>query len=265
MYLNKFLFFVGCFLIAASVCAQVNPVIADSAQHIIEEVDSVDWDDAEKKDFVGEPDSTLIQTHSFSQPDIDRLLQDPDLNYTQPPTVAESLWDRLMRWINWFLSTLFRKATTTDLGWVIVYTIGAVVLIVIVMMLLKVNAFKVFTSGADQGKQGYNVFEENIHEMNFEKLIQEAVDKREFRLATRLVFLHALKLLSDKHLIDFNPGKTNHDYVEELKKSELKIGLNELSFYFDYAWYGNFIINEIQFQKISGTFSEWKLKVASHA
>ena len=80
-------------------------------------------------------------------------------------------------------------------------------------------------------------------------------------MATRLIFLHALKLLADKHLIDFNPGKTNHDYVEELKISDLKIGLNELSFYFDYAWYGNFTINDTQFQKITNTFSEWRTKM----
>jgi hypothetical protein len=80
-------------------------------------------------------------------------------------------------------------------------------------------------------------------------------------LATRLVFLHALKILSDKHLIDFNPGKTNHDYVEELSSSDLKTGLNELSFYFDYAWYGNFSISEDQFLKIKNVFSDWKNKV----
>jgi hypothetical protein len=129
------------------------------------------------------------------------------------------------------------------------------------MMLLKVNAFKVFYSGADQGKQGYKVFDENIHEMDFDTLIKEAVDKNDFRIATRLIFLHSLKLLSDKHLIDFNPGKTNHDYVEEVKSQELKTGLNELSFYFDYAWYGNFSITQTQFQSIQNTFKNWREKI----
>jgi len=98
--------------------------------------------------------------------------------------------------------------------------------------------------------------------MDFEKLIQEATEKNEFRLATRLIFLHALKLLSDKHLIEFNPGKTNHDYVEELMTPDLKTGLNELSFYFDYAWYGNFSISDIQFQRIKNTFAEWRSKMS---
>jgi hypothetical protein len=125
-----------------------------------------------------------------------------------------------------------------------------------------VNAFKVFYSGADRASQDYKIFHENIHEMDFEKLIQEAVNKNEFRAATRLVFLHALKLLSDKHLIDFSPGKTNHDYVEELKPGELKSGLNELSFYFDYAWYGNFDVTQSQFQKIISVFNAWRARVS---
>ena len=54
------------------------------------------------------------------------------------------------------------------------------------------------------------------------------------------LFLYSLKLLSDKHHLDWRPGKTNHDYLDELGDGELKTGFNELSFYFDYAWYGDF-------------------------
>jgi Domain of unknown function (DUF4129) len=225
-------------------------------------VDNTEYDYQEESDFVGINDTLKIDTRSFSSTEIDQLKSDPDLNYEQPPTVAESLWDRLKQWLAWFFDSLFEKASTTDVGRVIMYTIAGILVIIVIMTLLKVNAFKVFYSGADQPKQAYQVFHENIHEMNFEKLIKEATEKNEFRLATRLIFLHALKLLSDKHLIEFNPGKTNHDYVEELKITDLRTGLNELSFYFDYAWYGNFAINDTQFQHIKNTFAEWRTKVS---
>lgn len=214
-----------------------------------------------ENEFSGPADTTRIEVRKFSQSEIDRLKADPDLNYTQPPTVAETVWDRFLQWLNWLFDYLFSKATTTDLGRFLMYAVAIVITIGVIMMLLKVNAFTVFHSGADQGKQGYRVFHENIHKMNFEKLIQEATEKNEYRLATRLIFLYALKILSDKHLIDFNAGKTNHDYVEELQSGEIKTGLNELSFYFDYAWYGNFAISESQFQKVKNTFTFWKEKV----
>jgi hypothetical protein len=179
----------------------------------------------------------------------------------QPPTVVETLWDRFKQWLGWLFASLFDTASTTGIGKILLYVLAVVVIIIVIMTLLRVNAFKVFYSGADQARQNYSVFHENIHEMDFDKLIQEAVEQNKLRHATRLVFLYALKILSDKHLIDFNPGKTNHDYVEELSSPELKTGFNELSFYFDYAWYGNFSITEAQFNKIRMVFNEWRSKV----
>ncbi len=215
----------------------------------------------EERDFAGVNDTLKLRSRSFSPAEINKLKSDPDLNYQQPPTIAESIWDRLKQWVAWFFENLFDRVVTTDLGRLLMYTVAGVLLIVVIMMLLKVNAFRVFYSGADQPRIPYQVFHENIHEMDFEKLIQEATDKNEFRLATRLIFLYALKLLSDKHLIEFNPGKTNHDFVEELNVADLKTGLSELSFYFEYAWYGNFLITDSQFKKIRNTFVEWRTRI----
>lgn len=259
-FISVFLFFS---LVIASFGQSVKPVITDTTDSqntgdsTVFEVLEAD----KEKIFSGPADTTRIEVRKFSQSEVEKLKADPDLIYTQPPTVAETLWDRFLQWLGWLIDSLFGKATTTDLGRLLMYTIAIILTIVVIMMLLKVNAFRVFYSGADQGKQGYQVFHENIHEMNFDTLIQEATEKKEYRLATRLVFLYALKILSDKHLIDFSAGKTNHDYVEELQKGEIKTGLNELSFYFDYAWYGNFSISAEQFQKVKNTFTFWKEKL----
>ena len=224
--------------------------------------DSVSNSDySEVKEFQGANDSTQVFKKSFDETIIQKLKSDPDLNYKEAPTVAESLWDRFLSWIDQFFGSLFENATMTDVGRILMYAIGVIALIVIIMVLLKVNAFRVFYGNADQGQFKYNVFHENIHEMDFEKLIQEAVDATDFRIATRLIFLFALKLLSEKHLIQWQAGKTNHDYVNELTTGELKTGLNELSFYFDYAWYGNFNIKRDQYQKVDGIFKNWRAKI----
>lgn len=252
----KFLFVILVSLFSISAPAQVvdSATISEIATEVNQELD-------DENDFVGTIDTLKVDKRNFGAEEIERLQSDSDLNYKQPPTVVETLWDRFKQWLGWLFASLFEAASTTDAGMLLIYVIAAVIIIVVIMMLLKVNAFKVFYSGADQAKQNYSVFHENIHEMDFDKLIQEAVEKKQLRHATRLVFLYALKILSDKHLIDFNPGKTNHDYVEELSSPELKTGLNELSFYFDYAWYGNFSITESQFNKIRKVFNEWRSKV----
>ena len=206
-------------------------------------------------------DSSTIQLRSFDLTKLDQLRKDADFDYKQPPSVAESLWDRFILWLDQLFGWIFRNAVTTNWGRLLLYTLGLGVLIVIVMMLLKVDALRVFYSGADKGSLNYQAFQENIHEMDFEKLIREALEKKEYRLGVRLTFLFSLKLLADKHHLDWRPGKTNHDYLDELQKGELKTGFNELSFYFDYAWYGDFTVNENTYQRVQLIFNDWRKKL----
>ena len=158
-------------------------------------------------------------------------------------------------------AAIFENAVSTNWGRVLMYALGIVVLIVLIMMILKVNAFKVFYSGHGANTFKHTVLDENIHEMDFEKLIQEALAKNDYRLGVRLTFLYALKMLSDKNHIHWDQGKTNHDYLDELKVSDLKTGFNELNYYFEYAWYGNFKINSETFSNVQLIFNEWKGKL----
>lgn len=207
-------------------------------------------------------DTSRIVHKKFSTTEVEKLKSEDELNYNQPPTVAESWWTRFKNWVAYLISRLLRGATTTNIGRIILFVIGGVLLVAIIMMFMKVNAFRVFFSGADQGKSNYQIFEENIHELDFKKLIDEAVKSNDFRLATRLTFLYSLKILSDRQLIHWLPGKTNHDYVEELERNDLKEGFQELSIYFDYAWYGNFKVSHEIFQKMENAFHQWKEKVS---
>ncbi|MBS1506806.1 MAG: DUF4129 domain-containing protein [Bacteroidetes bacterium] len=206
-------------------------------------------------------DTTNIAEKKFSEKEINRLKAEDELNYSQPPTVAESWWTRFKQWLADLLFRILRGATTTTLGQITMYILGGALLVVIILLLLRVNAFRVFFSGADAGQSNNQLFEENIHEMDFEKLIREAKQNNDYRMATRLVFLYSLKILSDQQVIRWLPGKTNHDYLDEVERSDLKDGFQELSLYFDYAWYGNFRVSEEIFQKVEGVFLQLKNKV----
>lgn len=215
----------------------------------------------EESEFDAPNDSTVITSRSFDSTLLKTLKADPDLNYKQPPTVAESLWERILYWIGRFLSNLLEGATMNGIGRILMYTLALILVIAIILTVLKVNAFRVLYSGADQNKFNASIFHENIHVMDFEKLVREATEKQDFRQATRWILLHALRLLSDQHLIQWEAGKTNHDYVDEVKSPELKTGLNEISFYFDYAWYGNFPVSAEAFLKVQHTFDTWRQKL----
>jgi hypothetical protein len=216
---------------------------------------------AEEVDSYAIPDTSKIVERNVDEGTLQDLKTDPALQYKESPTIAESLWDRFRLWLGQLIQTIFQNAVTTDWGRVFMYIVGIFLLILLTMMLLKVNAFRVFYSGQGANTFSYTALDENIHEMDFEKLIQEATGKNDYRLGIRLVFLYALKMLSDKNLIHWDQGKTNHDYLNELNSSDIKAGFNELNSYFEYAWYGNFRIEPETFSRVKQIFAEWRGKL----
>lgn len=215
----------------------------------------------DEEDSRGISDSLKVVTRSFNPNTLNELKADESLQYKEAPTMAESLWDRFVALLGQFFDSIFQNAVTTNWGRFFSYVIGIALIVVLIMMLLRINAFSLFYSGHGASTMPYHVLHENIHEMDFEKLINEAIEQSDYRKAVRLLFLNALKTLADKNFIHWEQGKTNHDYLSELKVADLKSGFNELNYYFEYAWYGNFIINHDLFLKVQNLFTTWKEKV----
>lgn len=256
--MKRFFFFTYFLLISPITFSQGADTVGVTADSIYT---NEAFDDENKPDSRAQPDSTNVTARDFDGKTLDDLKSDPALQYKEAPTIAESLWDRFLLWLNQLIQAIFEGAITTNWGRVFTYMLGIAVVVVLVMMILRVNAFNVFYSGQGANTFKHSVLDENIHEMDFEKLIQEAMAKNEYRSGVRLVFLYALKMLSDKNLIHWDQGKTNHDYLEELNAADLKTGFNELNFYFEYAWYGNFKISQEMFSKVQLIFNEWKGKL----
>lgn len=251
--MKSFLFCLCLFISVASFSQDADSVKQPEAVDVRDEYDD--------EDSYALPDSTEITPRSPDKQVLERLKADPTLQYKQPPTIAESLWDRFILWLKQLFSSMFESAVTTDWGNVFAYVVGIVLLVVLIMAILRVNAFKVFTTGQGIGTFRYGALDENIHEMDFDKLIDEAMSKKDYRLGVRLVFLYALKMLSDKNHIHWDQGKTNHDYLEELKMAELKGGFSDLNYYFEYAWYGNFQINAEMFNHVQDIFKNWRTNI----
>ena len=103
---------------------------------------------------------------------------------------------------------------------------------------------------------------ENIHEINFDNAIEEAINKHNYRLAVRLLYLKCLKQLSDAALIKWQPEKTNNSYLDELANADQKAIFKSLTRRFEYVWYGEFPIDGQTFSRINLQFQEFKSKIA---
>ncbi len=88
---------------------------------------------------------------------------------------------------------------------------------------------------------------ENIHELDLLSLIKNYEDKKEYRSAIRYQFLYLLKLMTDKNMLEWDPEKTNRDYVRMLSGNALQSDFQKLSFVFENVWYGERTIGENEY------------------
>jgi hypothetical protein len=204
-------------------------------------------------------DSSVIEWRKVEPAQLEKLRADPEMNYGQS-TTAVSLWERFKRWLGFMINRLLESAFNANWFAILIIILVIVGLVYVILRLLRVDALSILYSNQNS-KPDFSVLHEDIHAMDFEKLVNEALQRKEYRTAIRLLFLQALKLLADRHHILWQPGKTNHDYLEELQAGQLKTGFNELNFYFEYAWYGNFSVNEALYLKVHDLFKSWRTAI----
>lgn len=89
--------------------------------------------------------------------------------------------------------------------------------------------------------------EENMHEINLENLLNEALLVKNYKIALRLNFLIVIKLLSQKGKITWAKEKTNWEYYNELKEVLLADQFKEIILSFETFWYGDHPLTENQY------------------
>ena len=95
----------------------------------------------------------------------------------------------------------------------------------------------------------------------YDSLISDAEKKNDFNLATRYLFLKAIKALSDKDLIRFLPDKTNWEYVKEMESHSSAKEFSSLTRSYEYVWYGKFLIDKNQYEVLKEQFIQFIKKV----
>lgn len=141
------------------------------------------------------------------------------------------------------------------LFWVVIIGGG----LFLVMQLLRVRLRGLVNKKSDEAKvvieEALDV--EDITEMELEDPIREAIDKGMFRKATRLLYLKALRELQERSLIQWRREKTNRQYLRELKRRDLKPLFQDITFIFEYIWYGEFQVDKDHFNSAYSAFLQF--------
>lgn len=131
--------------------------------------------------------------------------------------------------------------------------IAAVIVIIIGVFKSEIKGF--FYRADKEQKIKFAEYEEDLHKINFDELIENAVENKEYKIAVRYMFLKSLKLLSDRNLISLNLNKTNHDYQAEIKNYDVARQFSLAAIGFELAWYGDYPITENAYKHSSEVFN----------
>jgi hypothetical protein len=202
-------------------------------------------------------DSAAVETRAFKEAPFSAYKNDTDFQYENEVLQTPSIWDRFWAWV-WrkygeIMSTEAGRFTMNTLFWVI--GIGGVAFFV--YKVIRMNRLSLFA--ADQRvATAYKVESEDIHAIQFDAAINEALQQGNYRLAIRLAYLQNLKLLADKELIDWRPNKTNTDYWRELTTTAQQASFKNITGVFEYAWYGSHDVAREDFETMKQELTQFK-------
>jgi hypothetical protein len=203
-------------------------------------------------------DSTLIVPRSPDVKHIEAFRNDRDYNYHNDPVPSANPLEGWLKWITRKFVSLF---SSEYYGGFLQYAAMAIMAGLVIFFLYKAKVLEhVFSSERADAPGEYVVGEENIHEINFEESIADALEKGDYRLGIRLQYLKLLKLLTNRELIYWKPSQTNQRYLQELEKYPFHEDFVHITRYFEFVWYGDFQIDEAEFKEMKAFANSFQEK-----
>ena len=217
------------------------------------------------QDVVVKRDSSDLDVTYFKE-NFKENYSDSDFNYSINDTGGINLMQRVLRkFFNWLGDVFGFDIDFIDyetLEYIVYGLLGVIVLYLLIKFLLENPVSSVFKT-ENKDIEGFSYVEENIEQIDFENLISKALKEKNYRLATRYLYLKSLKSLANKQIIEWHYEKTNSDYLNEIKDSQLKTLFKRVSYIYDYVWYGEFPIDEESFNKNKADFNQL-IKTTQH-
>ncbi|NNK86646.1 MAG: DUF4129 domain-containing protein [Flavobacteriaceae bacterium] len=200
----------------------------------------------------------------------DRRFEDLKEKYSSDDFIYERTvetsgwWTRFKQWLSDFIKDLFnfenRREAEKAVD-ILIKTLGVILFILVIYFIVKAILNKegqwVFGKSSDKSIIRINDLEANIQVVDLKKLIREAEQQNNFRLAIRYYYLLLLKMLNKQGLISYDVEKTNSDYYEEISSSGFRSDFSYASYLYNYIWYGEFDVDQNQFERAKQAFNRF--------
>ena len=141
------------------------------------------------------------------------------------------------------------------LAWLFYLAIAGAV-VYLVYILLHEGGSGLFSSNRNKSITNYDdITSENIKNTDIHKLIKDAENNKDYRLAIRYYYLHVLKTLSVNNHIKFEDDKTNSEYLNEITDKPFSKDFAYISYLYNHIWYGEFPLPYEKYKKAKNNFA----------
>jgi len=193
-----------------------------------------------------EDTNQAINRKTFDE-QLSKKYQDDAFHYEVKDGEAQNLIERFLQW---FFQTLrdnfgidISPQSMKIIEYIIYLIMGGLVIYLLVRFLLGEKMSAIFKKNPP-GIIDINFSENHIEKVNLDALLNNALGQNDFRLAIRYQYLRTLKTLSQKSIIDWHFEKTNWDYLKEISTPSIHNLFQEVSYLYEYIWYGEQHIDE---------------------
>ena len=197
----------------------------------------------EKKVVVYDTSTVLVIKKTSAEKEKE-IFSDKEFIYKKDVKESKSWWDSFLEWLSRLLGKPISKNPTLSYN-ILKYTFITAFILGLIYILWKSKFIGLLKRDAKKlDGTSFTDLPENIEALDIDALIEEAIQKQNYRLAVRWCFLKSLQWLNKQNKIAWQPAKTNVDYQQELKDKTLKADFISLSYVFEYVWYGETDCNE---------------------
>lgn len=126
----------------------------------------------------------------------------------------------------------------------------------IIYLLTRVETNKKFKLETALHKK-LELIEEDLMESELEQFLSKAIEAKDYRLAIRIYFLMMIQKLTELKRIDYKKEKTNFSYLLEMKSNQRFEEFRNLTYAFEYAWYGGVSPDEKMFSVLRLRFDSF--------
>jgi len=202
-----------------------------------------------------------IEVKEFNQKKLEDFKSQKDFQYQVEK--RETSWlDKALKWIGKrlleLLQWLFGERRAVGVFKFIVnifpYIIAVLMILLLLKIFLNIRTDSIMARSNVISKIQISEDEEIIQNKDIKALIEKALANNDYRLAIRYHYLFILQRLELKQYINWEIQKTNHDYEREISDEKLKTSFKNLTYLYDFVWYGHFSVDQSNYKKAVSQF-----------